>query len=401
MPVFNLSRYANALKTKYGDAVDLWYPESCPFGARVKKNYNRRGDGWTVHPIIDHPSGNTNILSALADDAPPTPLRFTITRVEEFITMKVNNHALEAAKDGGAVEEITEVAMRSMMRGFGKATTHQIWGNGGGARGQVESASTSSVVLTDVEDIVHFVKGMVIQGSADDGVSASAGVYPAQQLVVSATNPDTRTVTFTTTLASSAPSITTNSFLFRKNDYQNVLKGVFAWLPDTVTSTSFFGVDRTQYTNGLAGHRTSSSGSNVEASLIDAIQRGKLLGGKFDTVFMGTRRYGELLKSLQSKSWVTIPTSKPTLSFKGVEFATSAGMVTVQDDWGLRDDKSLITRMDSWELGAAGKIPQFEEGDGRRWRVEVAGDAIQCRAKCYWQLTCESPIDSIVHTWTS
>ena len=59
----------------------------------------------------------------------------------------------------------------------------------------------------------------------------------------------------------------------------------------------------------------------------------------------------------------------------------------------------LMTSRNAWKLASLKGAPHFAEEDGRRFRQEVASDAIEFRLKAYWNLLCKRPLDNVIIDW--
>lgn len=403
MPIFDMAAFEAGTRIKYAEKMErMWREEASPFCQWVKRTQNFTGKFRTINPLVSHGSGATTAQGAIARKRGHTSVQFEVTRVKEFAFLSLDNETLMASEGVGAIESALDTNMASLKATFSAATSHQIWRNGGGARGEIAVGGISgdTATLTNLADLAHFWEQMPVELSDDDG-TGGAGVRLGTPLVVEAVDPDALTVTFTADIVASIPGAVEGDFLFRQDDYNNVLSGVMAWIPPTAPSSSddFFSVNRSVMVHRLAGHRITASGSNIEDALIDGITRGSIFGGKFDTIWMGSERYGELLKSMSSKAWIDIKADVANLSFKGLAIPTSRGTVAVMDDWALPNRYSLATKRDCWELSSLGSAPHFDEQGGGRLFVEAGADAKEIRTKAYWNLLCHRPVDNVLFDW--
>lgn len=408
MAILNETTFANAMKVKYGSKLEkYWYDGACPFAKMVTKKGGLGGSSLNFGAAISPGNGGNDFGTAQANATVAEYEQRALTEAKTYVVGKIDNYTMYATKNGGAFEAAVQAQMDTAMETFSMVSSHQLWGNGGGARGRIATSGISSATITLSEraDIVNFWPKLRLQLSSDDGnASSPAGVRAGSVLVVDSVNPDAGTITCTTNITSAISGAVQNDYIFREGDYGTCLKGVLAWVPVTAPTSgdSFFGVDRSTFVNRMAGSRVSATGSNMEDAIYDAGGELDLLGGMADTLFVGPLHYKELVKSLDSRAFSKLDGGKETLGVTGIEVAGHNGSsVKVISDRNCPDAYGLLTKMSDWELLYAGPgVPHFEETGGKM-RVESTSDGLEFRLKAYWQLRNKCPKNNVLITWGS
>ena len=174
--------------------------------------------------------------------------------------------------------------------GLGTTIAGYLYGNGGGAIGQISttsSVSSKTITLANPSQAVNFWQGMIVNASVDDG-TGGGGVYTGSVTIDSV---DTVTGVLGCTVATWATGITGGGFaggayLFNQGTYNNVPFGLSGWIPAynkrPTTSDSFNGVNRSKdsrlagaYYNGI-GNPNGSQVGNV-GDLYTQINNGVLV----------------------------------------------------------------------------------------------------------------------------
>src|SRR5678809_1038146 len=145
--------------------------------------------------------------------------------------------------------------------------------NGGGARAQLAAASsgvgTATVTLTSASSMQGIEPGMWLQAASTDGTS---GTVLSGKVQVLSVDRIAKTITATTTWNVSIPGVTDSYYLFRDGDFNNVIKGFAAWVPDSAPTggDNFFGIDRSSDPTRLAGLRYNPGSGTIQELLVAA-----------------------------------------------------------------------------------------------------------------------------------
>jgi len=402
MAVLDVTAFTNALQKLYPRGLEEMVYKTSPSFAWLPKTTGFEGVARQVRPIISNINGSNNFQTALAGKSTPSIQDFTVTRVKTYVLGSIDNEALMASRSSrGATAEAVKTQVDAALREFGRAAAHQIWNNGGGARGQSAASSGISgttITLTDARDMANFEKGMVLELSSTDGTS---GAVRTGTVVITALNRNGPTITVDSTITTAIPGATSGDYVFRAGDHatsysSGSLTGIPGWVTISATPGALFGVTRTTDVTRLAGDRYTATG-DIESSLISACAQGRQNGGgMYDAIWLNSVRYGELLKSLNSKLEIEVSTDNPRFSFRRPAMATPAGVLPIMDDPNVPYRYGWLLQRDSWELAGLGEMPHFSKEDGLKFSRETSQDAIEFRLKAYWQLICKRPGDNMV-----
>lgn len=404
MASLDLTSFSTALKILYPDSLEeVWYPEA-PFLAWCPKTYDFEGSSKQSNMIISGIRGSTNFSTALAGKSAPDFAKFNVTRKKDYVIGAIDNETMMAsATNKGAIAKAIKVQVDAAAYEYGRSLAFQAWGDGSGVRATIASVNTMTGVLTltDRRDCVKFEVGMEI-----DIKDSVTGAISTGYLVVTAVDLDAGTLTYTLAGGAMDPVVANDEILIgRRGDFlaglgnSNCLSGVFAWIPPVAPAPgdNFYGVDRSVNPTRLAGTRVSGGAKTIEEVVFDSLARGRVAGGKFDTLWMNSERAAELQKSMTAKAFVDVQSAgKAKVGFKGFELPTASGSITVLDDPNCPYAYGLLTRRDAWELAGLGDLPHFSEEDGRRFLRESSSDGIEFRLKGYANLICQRPVDNVL-----
>ncbi len=399
MATLNKTNFANAMKVKYGSKLEkYWYDEACPAAKLIKKQGGLGGSTHNFAAAITGSNGAVVFSTAQTGASTPTFEQRAITPTKEYHVGKIDNLAIALSQGGGAFEGAVEAQMGSCMQGYSTAVSHQIWGNGGGARGRVSAISSATITLSERADAVNFWEGLVLELSADDGLGG--GGVRSGTVTVDSVDVDAGTVICTGNVTAGIAAAATNDYIFREDDYNAVMKGILAWIPVSAPTggDSFFGVDRSSHVNRMAGSRVTATGSAMEKAIFDACGSAELVGGKPDTLFLNPLKYADLVDSLDSRAFTQVG-GEGKLGVSGIKVAGPSGSIDVVSDRNCPKAYGMLTKLSDWELLYAGKgCPHFEETQGKM-RVIEADDALEFRLKAYWQTRTKQPKNSVLITW--
>lgn len=405
MAAQNVSGYSKVLRTLYGkeSLPFLLYPQH-PLWGMVRKQTDFKGENLRLNTGIAPGGGSSrSFTDAQTNKSGGTYARFLLTRVKDYSLFSIENELLKASRGN---EAATVAALKSegdmAMYNIERSLSIGLWGNGGGARGQIASGSASEVLtLTNPEEIVNFEVGMVIESSATDGTSGSAD---GEGITITAIDRDAGTLTKAAgTDWNAGGNFAASDYLFREGDFGASISGVPAWIPDTApSSTAFFSQDRSIDTR-LSGTRltasTSTDGSisNALDRLSSRIQRH---GGRPDTAFANPTTYQKLTQELGDKKDYASSLARgeggeiAKISYEGIKLQTPHGQIKIFSDPDCPIDRFYMLKMDSWCLYSLGGAPEWFDEDGTRMLREASADALEGRIVFYGNLGCHRPFDN-------
>jgi hypothetical protein len=387
MASLNMTSFASGLKQLYTpEKVQNMVYQDNPLYALLPKNEKFNGKNMVIPVIYGNPQGASgDFATAKANKTASRIKDFTITRNKEYALASVDNETMMASEgNSGAFMEAFTLEMDGAIHTVARALAIAVYGSGTGKIGQIAAGGISSLVITlsQVEDITNFEVDQKLNFSTADGGGSVKATEPTN------TNIDRDAGTIT---VSDATGLAALDYIFRDGDYDNKLKGLQAWLPTTVTSTPFFGMDRSVDKTRLGGIQITGSNKPIEEALIEAASRIAREGGKPTHVFMSYAKYADLEKSLGSKvQYVDLKVSAE-IGFRGILLNGPRGMMKVIPDQNCPSNKAFMLQLDTWKLYSLGKAPQILNLDSLQSLREDQADAVELRVGAYAQLACNAP----------
>ena len=149
-----------------------------PLWAMLPKRTDFVGINKVVALRNANPQGRAyDFTSGLTNVSPSVYNKFTVTRAKDYAFGRVFGEAIEAsAKDAGSLLAGLKAEIDGAMYTATRSLAKDLYGNGGGSRGQISAGSnvgTPTITLADTSQIVNFEPGMKLRVSATDGTSGS------------------------------------------------------------------------------------------------------------------------------------------------------------------------------------------------------------------------------------
>lgn len=383
-----MTSFAAGLKQMYSPekVKNLVYSDN-PLLALIPKMENFVGENYVQPVIFSNPQGGSaTFANAQANKTASKIKKFTITTNKDYALASIDNETILASKNNSgafmsAVSLETDGAFATAARSLAIA----LYGSGTGKLGQVIStySSGTTITLSQASDIVNFEVGMKINFAVADGGGSVISTKPTIDSI------DRNAGSF---VVSDATSVLANHYIYRDGDYDNKLKGLEAWLPTSVTSSAFFGLDRTVDASRLAGIQYDGSTAPIEEVLISAASRLAREGGKPSHCFMSYEKFAELEKSLGSKvQYIDLKTEAVDVGFRGIVVNGPRGPIKVIADQNCPYNKAFLLQMDTWKLLSRGPAPQILNLDGLDKLRDASADSIELRVGYYAQLSNSAP----------
>ncbi len=405
----NSTSFAAAMKKIYPQKrVELIFYKHHPLMAKMSKAEDFYGfdTGGTMAIAVQSgaPSGgrSASFTSAQANISAGNDERFNITRKTDYQLWQLQNEVIEASsRDVGAIMRVLQNKGDAALLNLSRNLAAMLYGNGGGARGQIAAITAGGVVtLANPSDIVFFERDMKLQAKADDGTGAGA-IRAGTDTIASV---DRSAGTFTLTGAaipagwSAGPP---GDFMFQQGDIANVVTGLKGWLPTVapVAGDAFFGLDRSVDPTRLAGSRFNGIGLPIE----EALKRISTLivrnGGRPDTVFLNPIDYERLELSLEGRARFETMTSQvggkrsASVGFDSMLITTTAGKANVFADVNCPQGTGYMLQMDTWKFhhlkGCPHMITQGAGSGGGRMVNDQ--DRVEFRSVYRGNLACVAP----------
>lgn len=402
MPTLDTTALAAVLKTQYTQSKvnSLVYPESALF-AKIKKRTDFVGDNKVVAFHYGNPQGRAfDFSTGLTNVDASRYAKVTVTRARDYAFGQVSGEAVEAAgNDAGALLNALKKEIDNAFYTAGRSIAAQLFRNGGGSRGQISAGSsvgTPTITLADINDIVHFEKGMILNLSAADGTS---GAKRTGTVTVSSVDRDAGTITATGNWTAGIAAAAAGDYIFQNGDFEatnQAMKGLAAWIPATAPTggDSFFGLDRSVDPTRLAGVRyTANSGGPIEETLIKCAARLAREGGSPDMAVINPIDYGNLVVALGSKVVYDRMNSSddPSIGFESVKLMGPKGPINVVSDLNCPSGKGWMLTSKVWSFETLKGAPRILNLDGNDMRAAATSDSYIFRIGYYGNLICEAP----------
>lgn len=316
---------------------------------------------------------------------------FVLTRKSFYSLASISNEVLEASKgNSNAFMEAATTEIDGAIQSATRQLAVSLYGTGSGTIGQVANSSfaTTTLTLTEPSDVTNFEVGMKLQVSATNG----GGSVRSGTLTVVGVDRDAGTLTTSVNLSSGISAIAQNDYIVVEGNYDAMLSGLRAWVPDSAPgATPFFGVDRTADVTRLGGIRFDASAMPIEEGLIAAASRVAREGGKPTHCFINYAEYADLEKALGSKvQYVDLKVSAD-IGFRGIVINGPRGPIKVIADQNCPAGRAFMLQLDTWKLYSLGKAPKILDADGMKMLRESSADAVEVRIGYYAQAGCRAP----------
>ncbi len=311
---------------------------------------------------------------------------------QDFASANITGQAIDQAKgDTNALVDAMTGEFDGAFISLGISLGGKLWGNGGGAMGEVSASSyaTATLTLVDTSRIVNFYVGQIIQVSTDDGTGGANVLSGTGTVSGVDVNLGTVTLTGNWSSAFSSMSGSTPYWVFQQGDYAAAIQGLPAWVPTSAQRTGSFwtgafnNVVRTSDPVRLAGTAYVGNGAPKAESLIQALTLVNRIGGRPGKALLNPLDYSDVVKDLGTRvQYVTESAfENAQISFDGVSVATPYGKVSIFSDPFIPVGSGWVVNLSEWLLPSMGKVPKVLGGgiDDMEWLRVAGADAYQAR----------------------
>lgn len=356
-----------------------------PTLAMMKKIEKFPGKYYPVPVVVSLTQGASATFSAAYNNqGSPVVAEFLVTRVSDFSLASIDGQLLAAAQtDPGAFIDGSELMIDSAWQTATNRLASAMFRNGAGTIGQIASLAhvsgsgpyISTVTLSNPDDAVQFEIGMPLNDVQNvDGSGSTSTV--ASPFVLTKVDRNAGVLTGTSAVDTTS-DFTANYYLAVQGDLpttvnnnfqpsgssgtNNLLKlaGFAAWLPITLPgSDSFFGVDRSQDVQRLAGVTFDGRQLSLEEALLQGTGRIALNGGRVDTGICSYSTYTALITSMGARV-VYIEHKVGEIGFRGVQVNGANTVMNVFPDRNCPDGLIYCLEMDSWCLRSQNPAPHI------------------------------------------
>jgi len=325
---------------------------------------------------------------------------------EDNAQIEINEKTLRfATGDMSSFYEEFTADLVSMKVRMAERLNFFLYRNAHGGVGQITyTATATSLTLQVPQNHPIFEIGDAIQIAANNsGVPGTIRGSGAKVYIV-AINRESGVITCAASRGGSAAAIdttiastATGDWVFPAGNLNAAVSGVQDWVQgSSVTSTSFFGVDRSVDPTKLAGHIVTGSASIVN-SLIDAAEKIEVYGAQTSYAFLNPADVKTLKKELENKTVIYKDVQSSiegyNISYKAMQFEG----ITVISDLHVPKSKAFLLDLSTWELHVNGELASgLRIDEGRESVVDITSDGKLVRLKSYMQLICRNPSRNVI-----
>lgn len=395
MSIMNLTRFDAALKEIYAPSVvGNLAMRSQPALALLPKADVFYGDTYVQPVKYTNPQGRSATHSSVEGNKDYSRLvKFVITnRAKEYAAVNIDAETIMASsRDVGAFMSARQQEIDGLLETVGRALGKWIVGDGSASLG-LYTSGTTTITLATADDAYNFEVGMKVT-AINPATGLSRGVYST----VSAVDAEGGTITVGATLTSTADDLIVqagdNSGAALTTSTAKVGMGLGAWLPSSVSSTAFWGVDRTADSLRLGGLRASASGMSKEELILRTCDKLNRVGARPTVCLMNPLDFSDLKISLGNRIEYSEVKGDFGIGFTGVRFTTSAGNVTAIADTNVKYGTGFVLDTSSWKIIHMGGLPHIVTDDGLNARTLdwSNADGIEVKVRGFYNLVCNAP----------
>lgn len=374
MAQFSLTTASNLFKIKYGKLSENTYNSANVLLGRVKKDFNFTGKRMEVAVPVSFSGG-------VGSGSLPTPNVAAIedaliTSKKMYSVIEIDREAIKASSQNeGAFVELTKYSVQKGVESWMRNMSRALFNNGTGSLG-IFSGNASGTASAPILTITAASwKEANFEEKDYINVNSLTSVWE-----ITAVDPSTRAVTLarisgSDDLTSIGAGSHTVYMQNSKNNDPSGLKGVL-----DATSSTLYGINvgrRWQAT------QVAASGAGLTTDLMNQtmleIQR---KSGKVPNLIMCSfTQYRKLLNVLEDQKQYIVEPRSPELvgkvSFRGVEFMSSAGPVGVFPERFIEDDRMYFLNDNFITIYHRPDFGWFDD-DGSVF-LRTSGDAYQAR----------------------
>lgn len=370
-----------------------------------------------IHPInYAHGQGravNFGLAQSEGNSTSELSAEFAVTRVQNYQTASLSTLALLATQTnrGAFIDAVTYV-MDGCLQNLGLDQSIAMYGTGAGNRGNISASTnvaTSQLVLALAGNAVNFEVGMQLDlaatvngavrayGTAGHGLFVIAVDRTNGVLTIGTTpNPATATPVAINDATNGIPTAADGDFIFQRGDQGLKMVGVEAWIPyGGVTSTPFFGVDRTTDSVRLGGNWLDGTKLSIEDAFIQAASNVANQGFELTHFFLPFNKFAQLIKSQSAKVEIVREEITPQVGFDGIEVMTPSGKVMCIPDRNCPANRIYGLNLDTWRYTHVGDPVQVWNYDGNTWLRQASDDGMELRVFSFGNLVCRNPAANI------
>lgn len=399
----DVSSYDPALKQIYKqELLEVLTYKSRPLLGLLPKFEKFGGRNMPVPLFVTNPQGvsavfttaQSNVTDAAAQD-------FLVTRVQKYSLAHISSEVAAATMDNkhaflSAIKKEVDMAMNSLS----DTLESDLFQDGTGYLGSIGGLSTTSLTLSDINDVTNFEVNMQIVAS--EGTSGAHGdslINSGANALCTGVNRTTGVLTAASDWDSQISGLAVDDFLYRDGDAadggDNVcVEGLESWLNSTA---SLFGVTRTTDTR-YQGVTHDGSTQPVEEAFIDGQSKCAREGGRPDILVCNNVQYRKLAKELGSKKEYSETNAAggkgmvAGVSYRGIKVHGDYGEMQVVAANKCPSTAAYALQKDTWLLASLGPCVRFDDIDGNRLLRRASNAGVEARLVSWGNLACKAPV---------
>lgn len=386
----NLTNQDAVLKEFYRnyDVINETF-KSRPLLAMMAKDASIQGKVTPVPLIYGNPQGTSaSFTVAQSNQTQLYDTAFYVRTVPRYTIAGITGELIASSRSnmGSFLKEATST-INASVEGHMQKINIDLYGDGTGNIGRVQSISGTVITLTVAADTRKFEYGMKIVGCA----TLTGGTPSATAGTVTAVDYGAGTVT----VDALPTGLVATWYLFVEGDYGACAKGLKAIFPIVAPTTgdNFWGVDRSINPVRLAGSRVVATGSPISEALTDLLAQIVFMGGKPDVAVINTLRFYELSKELQGQVRYenVVLEEEGNIVFSAIVLATPFGVVKVLADSACDYNLGYILQLNTLEILSKMSLGNMIDDDGLSMLRTSNADQVEVRIRSYWNVSCKAP----------
>lgn len=402
--MLDLTRFDAAMKVRYGvqERIEMLGYKGRPLLAMLSKSTNV-GGRHIPYPVKFAGPQNIGANFAAANrinsgdpaSSSSTLAEFLVTRKKKYAMVQLDRETMLASVgDANAFARATVLEIDSAVEEFSNEVHQGLFKSGTGARAAL-TAVAGTTWTVPLSDITRFEVDMALQVSS---TTTATSALEADIVTVEAVDRDSGELTISAAVAGAG----VGQHVFRYGDRQAAAitaDSQWLWtpgLPDIIPAAaptsgdSFRGVDRSQDTTRLAGHRIAWQGDYRKTFMRAGIELGRNGVGGDKVCFVNHTDLAGIMDEYSDKlehREVSAPTTL-SIGFEAVRIKTPAGAITVIADHQCPAGAGWILTLADWELLSIGDVPHFVTEAGKYLRSHEQ-DSFKVELAAYYALACK------------
>jgi hypothetical protein len=400
-----LSTLAAIVREMYPpDAIGNALLVGCPLYAEMEKDWNAAGEPIRMATKYASGGGHSSLFSdALATIGSIALAKWLLTTVDSYKLFSIAGKAIKATKGNrGALVDVLQEAGNTSLEHLCSDVHAAVYRDHGGSRGVIASGSGSTTItLTNVEDVLFWQVGDVVASDNTDGTGAGAA-DDGEYITITAVDEDLGRITKAGGNWNANGNFAAGDNLFHRGNIGLGLSGLASWLPASPPgATAFFGVARNVDPVKLGGIRfvaVLATHQTIEGALVAAAARALRGKARPTHCFLHPYEFGVLVRELGDRVRYekVVPSGTKGMKVQGhvgfdaVVLSVGSGTIKVLADPYCQRFTGWMLQMDTWKL-VGYQEPGWLTHDGMEILREASADGVQGRMGTYYQLGCKAP----------